>query len=237
MKRPDGSLPVLIDGPYGGVNMQVLTETERLLVVAGGSGSGWTLPFIELALLKRQRFMLSKGERGRSIEPDEKQLESGIPSLRIILATRDTSSRIWFLRAVGELLSRYSAHYPSSNINVQVYLTGEADQTADSSKIVADVTIESDFGSSSENINVKPEDQKAISIPGKELCGRPGLPLIIAEESAHAAELGQSLGVFTCGPTSMQNDVRNAVAEENLKLLAGKRSGEVYLHLEHFSWA
>ena len=37
----------------------------------------------------------------------------------------------------------------------------------------------------------------------------------------------------------MQQDVRNAVAAENLRIVNGgeKGAGGVYLHLEHFSWA
>ncbi|KAL9080553.1 MAG: hypothetical protein Q9157_000695 [Trypethelium eluteriae] len=237
LKQPDASVPVLIDGPYGGINMQRYTEAARLLIVAGGSGAGWTLPFIELALLKRQRSMRPDEEQGRSIEPDEKHSESGLISLRVVLATRDTSSRIWFLRTVGKLLSRHSITHFSSDITVQVYLTGEADRTAEASKKVGVVTISEGSASSSENINVKPEEEETTLIPGKELHGRPELPLIITEEGAHIAETGESLSVFVCGPTTMQNDVRNAVAGENLKVLKGARSGGVHLHSEHFSWA
>jgi predicted ferric reductase len=74
-------------------------------------------------------------------------------------------------------------------------------------------------------------------VPSKEFEGRPKLPLIIQEEAAKVVEVGQSLSVFVCGPTTMQNDVRNAVAEENLNILKGSKAGGVYLHSEHFSWA
>lgn len=237
LKQPDASVPVLVEGPYGGVNTQKYTEAERLLVVAGGSGAGWTLPFIELALLKRERSIRADKEHERSIELDETHSESEYSSLRVILATRDTNSRIWFLQTVGKLLSRHSITHLSSNLSVQVYLTGEADRTVEASEKVGAVTISNDSASSSENINIKSEEQETTLVPGKELHGRPKLPQIITEESAHATESGQSLSVFVCGPASMQNDVRNAVAGENLKVLAGGRSDGVYLHSEHFSWA
>ncbi|KAL9095190.1 MAG: hypothetical protein Q9165_002446 [Trypethelium subeluteriae] len=237
LKQPDASVPVLIDGPYGGINMQKYTEAARLLVVAGGSGAGWSLPFIELALLRRQRSMHSDEEHGRSIEPDETLSKSDLGSLRVILATRDTSSRIWFLQSVGKLLSRHSMTHLSSNLSVQVYLTGEANRTVEASKNMGVVTVSEESASSSENINVKSEEKDITPIPGKELRGRPELPQIIAEEGAHTAESGQSLSVFVCGPASMQNDVRNAVAGENMEVLAGARSNGVYLYSEHFSWA
>jgi len=42
--------------------------------------------------------------------------------------------------------------------------------------------------------------------------------------------------VFVCGPASMQIDMSNAVAAEQLTILRGGRN-DVYLHMEHFSWA
>lgn len=53
------------------------------------------------------------------------------------------------------------------------------------------------------------------------------MPQIIDEETAKSAETGQSLGVFVCGPDSMQNDVRNSVAKANLGILGGSKSGGV----------
>ena len=217
--------------------MQKVTEAERLLVVAGGSGAGWTLPFIELALLRRQRSMHPNEEPWRSVESNEKQSESEFGTLRVILATRDTSSRVWFLHTLNKLLSKYSETQLPPNLGVQVYLTGKVNGTAEASKSMRAETILDDVASSSDKINIVTEEQESTLIPAKELHGRPDLPQIIAEESAHAAELGQLLSVFICGPSSMQNDVRNAVAGENLKVLAGSQSDGVYLHSEHFSWA
>ena len=72
----------------------------------------------------------------------------------------------------------------------------------------------------------------------QEVRGRPNLPSIIHEEAASGRETGQTTGVFVCGPLTMQNDVRNAVAGENLNILKSSNAiGGMYLHLEHFSWA
>jgi NAD(P)H-flavin reductase len=244
LKQPGASVPVLVDGPYGGINMQKYAEGDRLLVVAGGSGAGWILPFIEL--FHRWHSMAADEEHVQGIENKDKETRfngdyrernlSGPISMRVVLATRDTSSRIWFLRTVGELLSRYSTSHSSFDIDVQVYLTGDAEQDAHIPKKGTNVTISGASASSSEKINIKAEGQQA-TVPGEELCGRPELPLIVHEEGARAAEVSQSLSVFVCGPPTMQNDIRNAVAEENLNILKGSRSGGVYLHSEHFSWA
>lgn len=244
LKQPGASVPVHVDGPYGGINMQKYTQGDRLLVVAGGSGAGWILPFIEL--FHRWNSTAANEEHGKGTETEDKETQpngghrerslSGPLSLRVILATRDTSTRTWFLRTVGELLSKYSTPHSSFDIDVQVYLTGEAERDAHMPKTVDNATILGASASSSENIDVKAEGQQA-TVPGNELCGRPELPLIVHEEGTRAAEAGQSLSVFVCGPPTMQNDVRNAVAEENLNILKGSKSGGVYLHSEHFSWA
>jgi hypothetical protein len=69
----------------------------------------------------------------------------------------------------------------------------------------------------------------------KHLNGRPSLPSLVHEEATSSTLAGQ-LGVFVCGPASMQIDISNAMAAEQLAVLKGGRN-DVYLHMEHFSWA
>jgi len=94
---------------------------------------------------------------------------------------------------------------------------------------------------SSTSINKLLDDLRTTTeatVSAEELIGRPQLPAIIQEEqAAKAADGGLTLGVFVCGPLSMQNDVSNAVAEKNIKIVKGPKFGEVYMHSEQFSWA
>jgi NAD(P)H-flavin reductase len=245
LEQADASVPVLVDGPYGGINLKNFHDGDHLLVIAGGSGAGWCLPFIERFV--RYSSMPADEEYGQVVSSDTKETlpvdgfrginKSGPISLRVILATRDIASRTWFLQTVSELLSKCSAADSSSNLRIQVYLTGEAAQKVDLSQKVPDVSTSSrGSASSNDKIEVSEKGHDA-TVPGKEFEGRPQLPHIIQEEVAKVAEAGQSLSVFVCGPDTMQNDVRNAVAEENVKILKGSRAGGVYLHSEHFSWA
>jgi hypothetical protein len=238
---------VLVDGPYGGINLQKYYDSDHLLVIAGGSGAGWCLPFIERFV--KFSLMSADEEHGQIVPADAKgtlpvpgfrgRNRSGPLSLRVILATRDISSRIWFLRTVGELLSKHSSTDSSSNVHVQVYLTGDCEQKVDlSNKIPEDPTTSKLSAASTDKININIHEEKyETTILGWAFEGRPQLSLIVQEEAAKVAEAGQSLGVFVCGPTVMQNDVRNAVAKENLNVLKGSKAGRVYLHSEHFSWA
>ena len=78
--RPHSTTKVTLDGPYGGVNMRRFESCSQVVVVAGGSGAGWTIPFI-LAHLRRVDLALSFS---RHIE---------LPGLRVILATLSSRAK------------------------------------------------------------------------------------------------------------------------------------------------
>lgn len=202
LEHPGASVHVLVDGPYGGINLQKYYDCDHLLVIAGGSGAGWCLPFIER--FAKYGLMPADEEHGQLVPTDVKETrpvvglrgrsQSGPLSLRVILATRDISSRIWFLRTVDELLSRCSATDSPSSVRIQVYLTGGAAQDVDlSNKVSEDPTNSKGSASSADKIDLSEEGQEA-TVPGKESMGRPQLPLIIHEEAAKVVEAGQSLG-------------------------------------------
>lgn len=244
LEHPSLSVPVLVDGPYGGINLQKYYGSDHVLVIAGGSGAGWCLPFIEQ--FARYGLLPADEEHGQTVPTDIKETlpaerlhgsnHSGPLSVRVILATRDVSSRTWFLRTVRQLLSKSSGADSSSDVRVQVYLTREAVQNIGLVSEVPDPSTSTGSASSADKINI-PEDVQEDTIQGREFEGRPQLPLIIQEEAATVAEAGQSLSVFVCGPSTMQNDVRNAVAKENLNIIKGSKARGVYLYSEHFSWA
>ncbi|KAJ4313324.1 hypothetical protein N0V94_007003 [Neodidymelliopsis sp. IMI 364377] len=233
-KHPATAVSVLIDGPYGGINLQRFNDADRLLVIAGGSGAGWTLSLIEL--FHRQRnsgFVISEEDKKAE---GEQMSAQGPFSMRVVLATRDTSSRIWFLQTVAELLAKYSSSQSLSKCNIEIHLTGEAKNDAVLSLHDRDVETKPASASSSADNKLQPlvQEKGLVTNP---YSGRPDLPSLIRQEGVAAAEEGQNLSVFVCGPTTMQHEVRNAVAEENLHIFKGSKARGVYLHSEHFSWA
>lgn len=244
LDHPGISTPVLVDGPYGGINLQSYAHSDHLLVVAGGSGAGWTLPLIEQFVLCQSNAVDEDGSQAADLNSIEKKTEGHEPSaygsftLRVILATRDASSRLWYIQTVNELLSRYSKE-SLSNVHIQIHVTGQAAQEAADKSLDLPAGLTEPANSQENIIALEGKTQtSAVSTPlAEQLSGRPQLPLIIQEEAARVANEGESLAVFVCGPVTMQNDVRNAVAEANLNVLKGSKSGGVYLHSEHFSWA
>ncbi|KAF3048607.1 hypothetical protein E8E11_009888 [Didymella keratinophila] len=188
--HPEISLPILVDGPYGGINMQGFNDADRLLVIAGGSGAGWILSFLELFCRQRSTPSTIDISAGRNISPSDEEKQSDVEhrrKLRIELATRDITSRTWFLHAVAELFAKYSLPFKPSDIDIEIHLTGKAERTVVSA--------------------VEPKGDQ-VKVPTEELPGRPDLPLIIHKESEAARVEDGSLGVYLCGPITMQNGSR-----------------------------
>ncbi|KAF4442811.1 hypothetical protein F53441_11639 [Fusarium austroafricanum] len=219
LENPGAQVSVLVDGPYGGINVQPYVYSNHLVVIAGGSGAGWTLPFIE-QYVALQSHRLKNREKGVDNDP------SPFSSLRVILATRDADSCAWYRKIVNENLLKYS-NMAVSGLHIQVHRTGED---------ISESSARSN-GSFAPEKNVSGNEKETNSpLSVDELHGRPELPEIIKKVAKEMAA-ADSLGVYVCGPDTMQNDVRNAVAAENLGILGGSSSAGVYLHCEHFSWA
>lgn len=221
---------VLLDGPYGGVDAKAIHDSQRMLVIAGGSGAGWILPFIS-AYLDRQLV-------GSDADEDSHQ------SLRVILVTRDVLTTTWFEEEVHHLLkSRPEA--PTHGFEVEIYYTGsEANkgspaQTRQLSKAL-DHPEKASQSTPTPVISTSDADDGQKTAPSPEpsiqhLKSRPNLAAKV-EEEARSSGAGQLLGVFVCGPLSIQSDVSAAVALEQLSI-AKRGTGDILLHLEHFSWA
>lgn len=249
--NPGVKIPVLVDGPYGGIDNHKYFSSDRLIIAAGGSGAGWMLPFVEqflrytsVAELQKTQKHVEEGiqESTQASEKLTRQRISQVPhSLRVILATRDVATRTWFLSAFNSLLLAYDSSGITPDLSVEVHLTGEAEHIVQPPPRDT-IDIERSGSSSQDETSVAKKQatqatKRSVDIPKVETRGRPDLPAIIREEANAAASVGQTVGIFVCGPLEMQGDVRNAVATENLSILKNPRSGGMYLHLEHFSWA
>ena len=259
--RSSVQVPVLIDGPYGGIENRRFFGSDRIIVIAGGTGVGWMLPFVEQFLrLYHSTASLAKEIRKKDRTTNEAPLSRhfvrGPRSMRVILATRDVATRTLFHTALNNLLSTYKAlgSTTPADISIEIHLTGGAERIAHPPSSNSD-SDPKDSGSSSslkgeDVIEKDPEACNKMSHHTNhaqtgnekgELRGRPDLPLIIREEATAGRQAGGlAVGVYACGPLTMQNDIRNAVAKENLNILRNPTSAggsSMYLHLEHFSWA
>ncbi|UKZ82896.1 hypothetical protein TrVFT333_010696 [Trichoderma virens FT-333] len=76
LENPGSSIPVLVDGPYGGINQQSYAHSDHLLVIAGGSGAGWTLPFIEQFVLCQSKPFDEERGQAADLESIEKKTKN-----------------------------------------------------------------------------------------------------------------------------------------------------------------
>jgi hypothetical protein len=225
--HPNSTIRVLLDGPYGGIHGQTLSSSTRQLVVAGGSGAGWLLPMISTFLRDHQHSIDAAAEPSRSA--------------KVVLATRDAATHEWFEETVLELLSTFGLEKVPANLEIELYYTGagqdQPDTKADAVSIKLDEA-QATVATEKQPVERAGSDSSSEVARAKSLKrfnGRPDLQSMVHAESTSPTLNGQ-LGVFVCGPASMQIDTSNAVAAEQLAILRGGRN-DVYLHMEHFSWA
>lgn len=102
-KSPGSTKKVLLDGPYGGLSETNLAQFDRVLVIAGGSGGGFSLAVVEEAL---KHHALSAG------------------AIQVIFATRNPAMADWYNDEMHAKLSTFNA---SKQTSVSVHVTGEAD--------------------------------------------------------------------------------------------------------------
>lgn len=223
--HPNAKMRVLLDGPYGGILPGSITDNQRMLVIAGGSGAGWAFPLI-MAFLKHARKLESADDTG------------AYPALKVVLATRELPTAEWFGKEVQQLLDATPA------LKVEIYLTGaHTNEEIGTPEQMASPQDDPEKGPGQGRIRVKPvletDTPEGCLAKGvrhiQHLTSRPDLQTIVAEEARMIGE-NQSLSVLVCGPASMQHDVSSAVAREQL-IVAKRGAGDIYLHLEHFSWA
>lgn len=212
--------------------MAKLARAERLLFIAGGSGAGWLLPMIE-SFLRRLDTPSAQSE----IE------KSSRPTARVILATRDIATQHWFTQAVCELFARYPTVQSSALLDLEVYFTGNDNIASDLEKTdrpsaepkdtLKDTIVRQPESDSDDSDAHQPHTSTSHHARIQKSNGRPDVPAIMERE---AQEGGRSIGVFACGPLSMQSDLSNAVAKQQLNIMRDG-SKDIYLHMEHFSWA
>ncbi|KXT17614.1 hypothetical protein AC579_10141 [Pseudocercospora musae] len=240
-QHPNASMRVLLDGPYGGIDMRKLASSQKTLALAGGSGAGWLLPLIEAFLRRKDCFSAGcDPETGKMVA-----LCNGEgPEMKVILATRDLATRNWFEEAICALLSASLTGCCPSGLSVEIYYTGreenkiapketgqflqaldEPERAPDAGENIAAKTSSNSSDSDSEKVGslLNPTDHAS----------RPDLPAMIKEGAANSTS---GMSVFCCGPLSMQNDVQNAVAREQFAVMKDGIK-DIYLHMEHFSWA
>ncbi|KXG53885.1 Riboflavin synthase-like beta-barrel [Penicillium griseofulvum] len=226
-KNPGCTKNILIEGPYGGVSKPHMAQFDTILVIAGGSGGGFSLAMVDEAL--RLTEINAPGEK----RPLSRR------NLQVVFSTRDHAMADWYIDEIDSRLSKSTMLSADSDKGfetaVSVHVTDQPGQG---------------ISSTSELDNVK---GTAGKVPPAEITttgnftlnvrrySRPDIPSLVARTIAMAHNQGthlekkQRVGVLVCGPASMLHDTRNAAALAQANVLKGEVE-ELYLHSEPFVW-
>lgn len=207
------TVPVLLEGAYGGVHGRPLTEYDRALVVACGSGAGFSLPFVMEWIAAAAR--VAQLDDGVKVAPKK---------MTVVIATRDVSMVQWYEAALTEFLHAQMLEMPQGIVDVIVYLTSEAENAG----------LDAKRSSSASDDGKNEASTPGLDLGIRTMTGRPDLSSIVREVTL---ESNASVGMAVCGPSSVLQAVRDEAAEAELRILkSGPGAKEVYLYSEVFGW-
>lgn len=224
-KQSSVTKKILIEGPYGGVSTHHMSHFDTILVIAGGSGGGFSLAMVDEAL---RMSGINTGE-------DESGQESR-RRLQVVFSTRDAPMADWYIGEIEARLS-HSTTLPGSDngfeTSVSVHITSNHGLTRSTS------TLDSEKGTGDKlpPTDIRTTGSFCLNIHRN---SRPDIPSLVARAVAiaHANPMPknqkQRIGVLVCGPASMLHDTRNAAALAQESTLGGEVE-ELYLHSEPFA--
>lgn len=216
LQHPELSVPVLLDGPYGGVKGKPLHSYDHSLIIACGSGASLSLPFVMNAILRSSHQI----KAGSTIMPTMTQ---------VIIATRDRQLVRWYGEALLDYMGENGVERIPDNITIAIHETGSGrSPTGSASK---------DLEQSSEKFDkTNPEEQTTASRELLAINVTPGRPDITSTVRDVTLQSGKSVGIAVCGPTEVLKLVQDEAAAAQLRVLGSQPSArEVYLHCEVFS--
>jgi ferric-chelate reductase len=182
-QTPGCSVAVGIEGAYGGLAVQDLSQFDKVLLIGGGSGAGFILGLIEDLLYR------ASGDRRAK-------------NARVVLASRRRLSKDWYDKELRQLGQKH----PQAKDLVQVTWHETDDTEYIEETVIAGRKRSSDLGERGES-----GDEKGASLSMEVKQGRPNLPDLIMEESERSGE--GSIAIVVCGPAGMAHDVRDAAAK------------------------
>ncbi|KAL2821211.1 putative ferric reductase transmembrane component [Aspergillus granulosus] len=213
-KQPGVQVPVLFDGPYGGLpGHRSMNSFEQSIVVGGGAGAGFTLSMIEEFI---QGLSSTQGT-GRG--------------MNVIVSSQDPELRMWYLESLKEIEEKYAQLEGKVRISVAIHQTGLAATTSRQEKEASSLGANEALKEVSLAVN-DPIISEMFSISFAH--GRPNLPSEIRKVIGEASV--SSVGIVVCGPSSMSHDVATAAAAAQRQIIGGKGAvKDVFLHQESFS--
>ncbi|KAG8421484.1 hypothetical protein J3458_003361 [Metarhizium acridum] len=214
-KQEDVSLRVLLEGPYAGLPARWYKGFDRTILIAGGSGSVFTLPLIEDWLSRRDSNSTSE--------------------LKVVLATKDVEMRIWYTEELQRVAERQCGSGATEFPGVGVLLHETYDSAVEI-PVSRTTSYGSDEEKGKEEQRVQSSANSTTSLFGiKVFRGRPDTGATVRETSLQQS-VG-TVGIAVCGPAGMVYDVASEAAAQQQRIMSGHAgTSEVWFHLESFSY-
>lgn len=210
VQRPEFSVPVLLDGPYGGIQGRPLYTYDHALIIACGAGAALSLPFVMENLLRSAWQAKTDGK-------------IVISKVQVVIATRDMHLVRWYEDALLEFLQENDMEIPQT-LDISVYQTGRPESKINSTSKDRELSDE------------KTNDRSPVvkRLPINVFSGRPDISMLVKDATLQP---GLSVGIVACGPREVLKTVQDEAAAAQLRVVGSKPGArEVYLHSEVFSW-
>ncbi|KAJ5645843.1 ferric reductase like transmembrane component-domain-containing protein [Penicillium lividum] len=205
----DRSVPMHVDGPYGGLNENLPGQYASLVFVCGGSGISACMPHILHAL--------KASHQGSGV----------LKSIRLVWMVQDRFHKEWITNILKEASSLpgllpLDVYITRPKKAVPSVLGAELDLVLPPAKEMVSRTEES-----MDDISPQPEKAEEIWTVHHT---RPYLPEVLPPFLTERRTF-----VFGCGPESLRLDLGNAVSLSQTSVLKGE-ADIVTLHTEAFGW-
>lgn len=263
-KTPNVTVPILLDGPYGGLTIKTFAKYDRVLLIAGGAGAGFTLPLIEDIL--RHQHISSSPQRLTKIHiilstkcPEKKDwFQKELDNLRRYITPCSTEHEIEIAEDVLTSSCFVSTIEPPERLITSPYNTLRMKSSlgqlynwpSDFERALTprspsppgehrdkQISVIDERADSPERIDGGGGTHEGGETPTNQICKNQtfeGRPNLRCLIKNATSREGESVGIAVCGPKSMCFDVKNAAAEAQLRVLRGEGAREVYLHSETF---
>lgn len=217
-KETGGSLRSCIDGPYGGVGVDLARMYDAFVMVAGGGGITAVLPWLQHIVGGIANGM------------------NQVTKIKFIWIARKQEHFSWVVEDLKELASRA----PPGTLEISFHVTRQR-QIDSHARVVSEEGEKAGFG---EVVNIevgqpwrtlceRPQLQKLTP----DLIDQPGRWLVFGELGIKPLAITivfLTIGVG-CGPQSLRADLSNGVARAQKKVLGGKVL-DIALHTEQFGY-
>ncbi|CAJ2501342.1 Uu.00g041950.m01.CDS01 [Anthostomella pinea] len=211
-KWPGHSVPVLLDGPYGGIRGRPLHSYDHTVIIACGAGA----PFA-LGLIMNRLLVLAYQARSSAEKPTAR--------MEVILSSRDAHIAEWYTDALADFLHENDMPVGLDGLDgveIILHYTGRSEKQP------------SEKDSSEKEPSEKVEQDPHNSIPIPVVYSRCVIRDIIERATSKS---GSSVAIVACGPAAVLKDSNDVAALAQKRILQSSSGArEVYLHTELFSW-